>query len=190
MSETRTRRRKRNRQPLPPVTVSTQVTLEQVHALWEAILADPSPYYVSDYTPRFFQDLVGQLGRGLVLVAGFVGDALAGGLWLTRIEPFPDTQRPLHCVVDLYVLERFHGKAAFALARAWKAYLLTTIGFCNFYCTIHPAHKASRYLVTQLGMYCVGVVPAFLPRQGLAEDMLLYSMRAPQQKEDDHGGSV
>jgi RimJ/RimL family protein N-acetyltransferase len=184
MSETRTRRRKRNRQALPPVTITTQVTLEQVHALWEAILADPEPYYVSDYTPRFFQDLVGQLGRGMVLVMGFVGGEMAGGIFLTRIEPFPDTQRPLHCVVDLYVKEAFRGKAAFALARAWKQYLLETVGFKNFYCTIHPEHKASRYLVTQMGMHCVGLVPAFLPRQGQPQDMMLYSMLPPQAQKE------
>lgn len=187
MSEIRTRRRKRNRQALPAVTVSTNMTLEQVHALWEAILADPSPYYVSDYTPRFFQDLVAQLGRGLVLVMGFVGGEIAGGLFITRIEPFPDTQRPLHCVVDMFVLEPYRGKAAFALARAWKDYLLNVIGFPNFFCTIHPDHKASRYLVSQMGMYCVGLVPAFLPMHGKATDMMLYSMRAPQLKEDTHG---
>jgi len=166
------------------VEIRTQVTLEQVHTLWEAIVSDPSPYYVSDYTPRFFQDLVGQLGRSVVLLGGFIGGEVAGGLFITRQEGYPDTHRPLHAVVDIFVLEAYRGKGAFALARAWKQYLLETIGFENFYCTIHPEHKASRYLVSQMGMYCVGLVPHFLPIAGKAEDMILYSMKAPRTQED------
>jgi len=165
------------------VEIRTNVTLEQVHTLWEAIVEDPSPYYVSDYTPRFFQDLVGQLGRSVVLLGGFIGGEMAGGLFITRQEGYPDTSKPLHCVVDIYVLEPFRGKGAFALARAWKQYLLETIGFENFYCTIHPEHKASQYLVAQMGMYRVGCVPHFLPMRGTAEDMLLFSMQHPQKGE-------
>lgn len=187
MADTRTRRRKRNRAPLPQVEIRTDVTLEQVHTLWDAIMHDPSPYYVSDYTPRFFQDLVGQLGRSIILLAGYIGGELAGGLFVTRMEPFPDTHKPMHAVVDLYVLEAYRGKGAFALARAWKQYLLETIGFQNFYCTIHPEHKASQYLVAQMGMYRVGCVPQFLPMRGKAEDVLLFSMQHPQKPEASHG---
>jgi len=165
------------------VEVRTQVTLEEVHTLWDAIVRDPSPYYVSDYTPRFFQDLVGQLGRSVVLLGGFIGGEIAGGLFITRQEGYPDTSKPLHCVVDMFVLEKFRGKGAFALARSWKAYVLETIGFENFYCTIHPAHKASQYLVAQMGMYRCGIVPRFLPMRGKAEDMLLFSMQHPQSQE-------
>jgi RimJ/RimL family protein N-acetyltransferase len=161
------------------VEIRTQVTLEQVHTLWEAIVHDPSPYYVSDYTPRFFQDLVGQLGRSVVVLMGFIGDEVAGGLFITRQEAYPETSKPLHCVVDIFVLEHFRGKGAFALARAWKQYLLETIGFTTFYATIHPEHKASQYLVAQMGMYRVGIVPKFLPMQGKATDMILFSMAPP-----------
>ena len=188
MAETRTRKRTRRRTALPQVAIRTDVTLEQVHALWDAIMHDPSPYYVSDYTPRFFQDLVGQLGRSVVLLGGFVGEELAGGLWLTRIEPFPDTAKPMHCVVDLFILEAYRGKAAFALARAFKRYLLETIGFVTFYATIHPDHKASQYLVTQMGMYRVGVVPRLVPMHGKAQDMILYSMTPPATGEEVPGG--
>lgn len=180
MAETRTRRRTRNRQALPPVTVTTTVTLDEVRVLWEAIMADPSPYYVSDYTPRFFEDLVGQLGRGLVLILGHVGQDVAGGLFVTRVMPFPETQKPMHAVVDIFVCEKYRGKAAFALARAWKDYLLTVVGFQNFFCTIHPDHKASQYLVAQMGMYKVGILSAYLPMKGKAEDVLLYSMKHPE----------
>jgi RimJ/RimL family protein N-acetyltransferase len=183
MSETRTKRRKRNRAPLPPVEVRTDVTLEQVHTLWDAIVRDPSPYYVSDYTPRFFHDLVGQLGRSVVLLGGFIGGELAGGLFITRMEAYPDTSKPLHAVVDMYICEPHRGKGAFALARAWKQYLLETIGFETFYATIHPEHKASQYLVTQMGMYRVGIVPSFIPMQGKPQDMVLFSMKHPQKVE-------
>jgi len=180
MSETRTRRRKRNRQAFPAVTITTQVTMEQVHTLWEAIVHDPSPYYVSDYTPRFFQDLVGQLGRSVVVLMGFIGGEVAGGVFLTRMEPFPDTRKPMHTVVDLFICEPYRGRAGFALARSFKQYILETMGFQTFYATIHPEHKASQYLVVQMGMYRVGVVPKFLPMQGKATDMILFSMAHPE----------
>lgn len=180
MGEARARKRTRRRTALPQIEVRTDVTLEQVHALWDAIMHDPSPYYVSDYTPRFFQDLVGQLGRSVVLLGGFVGGELAGGLWLTRLEAYPDTSKPLHAVTDIFVLEQYRGKAAFALARAWKHYLLETVGFATFYATIHPEHKASQYLVAQMGMYRVGLVPKLIPMHGKAHDMILYSMAHPE----------
>lgn len=187
MSETRTRRRKRTRGQLPPVEVRTTLTIDEVHTLWDAIIHDPAPYYVTDYTPRFFQDLVAQLGQSVLLLGGYIGATLAGGLFLTRMEPFPDTRKPLHCVVDMYVLEAYRGKGAFALARAWKQYLLETIGFETFYATIHPEHKASQYLVAQMGMYRVGCVPKFLPMHGKAADMILYSMAHPQKVEVTNG---
>lgn len=187
MSETRTRRRKRSRSPLPAVEIRTDLTLEQVYALWDAIMHDPSPYYVSDYTPRFFQDLVGQLGRSVVLLGGFVGGELAGGLFLTRSEPYPDTSKPMHTVVDLFICEPHRGREGFALVRAFKQYLLGQIGFNNFFCTIHPEHKASQYLVGQMGMYKVGILPAYLPMRGKAEDVILYSMAHPEIREEAPG---
>ena len=182
MSEPATtpRKRRRRRSSLPPVEIRTQVTLEQVHTLWEAIVHDPSPYYVSDYTPRFFQDLVGQLGRSVVLLGGFIGGEIAGGVFLTRMEPFPDTRKPMHTVVDLFICEPYRGRAGFALARSFKQYILETMGFQTFYATIHPAHKASQYLVAQMGMYRVGILPAYLPMGGKATDMILYSMAHPE----------
>ena len=189
MAETRTRRRRRRHhgEALPPVTLTTRFTLPQLTTLWEAIMADPSPYYRSDYTPTRLETLVGQLGETVILVMGLIGGEVAGGLWITREEGMPGTRKPMHCIVDLYICEPYRGQGAMALARAFKAYLLDTLGFPTFYAMIHPDHKASQYLVKQMGMYRVGVVPQYLPRQGIAEDVILYSMAHPVTEKARHG---
>lgn len=184
MTEARTRyRRKRSRGgALPPVTLTTKFTLEHLTILWQAIMDDPSPYYRSDYTPTTLGTLVGQLGQTVLLVMGMVGDEVAGGLWITREEGFVTTRKPLHCVVDIYVLDAYRGRGALALVRAWKAYLLETLGFPTFYCMVHPDHRACQVLLGQMGMYKVGTVPGYLPRHGIAEDVILYSMKHPEKQ--------
>jgi hypothetical protein len=185
VSEVRTPRRRRRRhhgEALPAVTVRPTFTLEQLTSLWETIRSDPSPYYVSDYTPTHLGTLLGQLGQTVILLMGFVGDEMAGGLFLTREEGFPETRKPLHCIVDLYVLEPFRGRAALALTRAWQAYLLETLRFPTFYCMVHPDHKACHALLRTMGMYRVGIVPGYLPRRGIAEDVILYSMKHPDER--------
>ena len=190
MTEGRTRtRRRRSRHPLPPVTLTTKFSFEQLRVLWQAIIEDPSPYYVSDHTPRTLGTLVGQLGETVILLMGMIGDEVAGGLWITREEGFPDTRKPMHAIVDLYVMEKFRGRGAMALTRAWKAYMLETLGFPTFYCMVHPDHKACHYLVGVMGMYRVGIVPRYLPRNGVAQDVVLYSMAHPQGRQQEvHDG--
>ena len=181
MSETTRRRRRQQRGPLPQVTLTTKCTVEQVQTLWQAIMHDPLPYYMSDYTPREFHTLLTQLGRTVLLVMGMIGGEVAGGLFITRDEGFPDTRKPLHCIVDLFICERFRGRGTLPLTRAWKAYLLETLGFPTFYCLVDPDHKACHHLLGMMGMYRVGTVPQYLPRGGIARDVVLYSMAHPQE---------
>lgn len=169
---------------LPVIAVRLAQSLDEVALVWEAMQAETLRWYWTDWSPADWAALCQSLGTETLVVVGLVDGAVAGAGFVNTMVLHPATRQPLYCNVDLYVLPAHRGAEAVAMGKQIKAFVLETLGFPQFFCTIRVPHKASQQYAAKAGMVRCGVIPSYLPVDGALEDCVLYAAVPPKGPRD------
>ena len=155
----------------------------QLELIWEAMQADPlKPLFWSDFAPATLGQWAELLHDDYVqawVIHGPHGQLM--GLAQVSGRRMTAWLKPLYGELDVYLLPGYRGRWAADAIRATTAYLLSQ-GYQNLLAYIRRDHRQSRRMAAHLGWFRVGLVPKYIPWQGVLYDAVLYSLKAPQEK--------
>jgi hypothetical protein len=163
------------------LTITTDPSFEDIALLWQAMCEEPLAWYWTDWSPRSLQALVERLGSQELLLLAHVNGSLAGGCFLNNIVVNPHSLAPLHCNADMYILPAWRGPMGVRIGTMMREMILSTLQFAQFYVAIRPEHKASQRFAARCGMHRCGVIPRYLPVDGVPRDIVLYAAVPPEE---------
>ena len=175
-------KRARKMRIAPKVDLTLNPSVEDIAALWDAMRQDTLTWYWTAWSPKSLEDLLARLGSQELVILATVDGQRAGACFLNNLVVDPQTLRPLHCNVDIYLLPDYRGAVGLLIGDCMRDMILTRLGFRQFYVVIRLEHKASQQFVAKCGLYRCGIVPRYLPVGDAVVDVVLYAAVPPEER--------
>ena len=166
----------------PSIDLTLTPSIEDIAFIWDAMRRDEMAWYWTAWSPQSLEDLLARLGSQELIIMATADGQRAGMCFLNNMVVHPQTLRPLHCNVDIYVLPTYRGAVGLLIGDCVRNMILHTLGFGQFYVVIRPEHKASQQFVAKCGLYRCGIVPRYLPVDDGVVDVVLYAAVPPEER--------